>query len=59
VTLAIGDDGQGFEAGAPSAGLGLRSMRERVEALGGRFSLESAPGRGTQVRASLRDGPAA
>ncbi len=33
------------------SGLGLRSMRERVEAAGGRWEIESQPGRGTSVRA--------
>jgi signal transduction histidine kinase len=32
-------------------------MRERVEILGGTFSVESAPGRGTVIRASLPVAP--
>ena len=39
--LQISDDGHGFDAQTPAAGLGLRSMRERVEALGGSLSLDS------------------
>ncbi len=35
----------------PHVGLGLRSMRERVEAVGGRCEIEGLPGRGTSVRA--------
>jgi signal transduction histidine kinase len=51
--LRISDDGEGFDPSqlqaTPKGGLGLTSMRERVEALGGRFRLESAPGRGTEI----------
>jgi signal transduction histidine kinase len=51
VTLRIADDGQGFDPQAPRPGthLGLWSMRERVEQLGGQFEVESAPGRGTKL----------
>ncbi|MBC7265267.1 MAG: sensor histidine kinase [Chloroflexi bacterium] len=52
VTLRVADDGLGFDPLAPRAGthLGLWSMRERVEQLGGRFEVESTAGRGTTVR---------
>jgi len=55
VTLCIADDGQGFDPRAPQPGthLGLWSMRERVEQLGGRFEVTSAPGAGTTVRAVI------
>jgi signal transduction histidine kinase len=55
VTLHIADDGRGFDPQAPQPGthLGLWSMRERVEQLGGRFEVESAPGAGTTVRAII------
>jgi two-component system sensor histidine kinase UhpB len=49
LTLAVRDDGIGIAAGRPQ-GFGLRGMRERVEALGGAFSIETASGRGTCVR---------
>jgi signal transduction histidine kinase len=49
--LAIHDDGQGFDpVRAAGTGLGLASMRERVEAVGGTLAIESAPG-GTAVAA--------
>lgn len=53
--LEITDNGRGFEpqAARASSGLGLISMRERVEKLGGRFELDSAPGRGTKIRVTL------
>src|SRR5690349_14870994 len=63
VTLDIYDDGTGFDPAAvapPSdaGGYGLRAMRQRVEQLGGDFSLESAPGEGTVVAAQLPAPPA-
>jgi signal transduction histidine kinase len=66
----VKDDGTGFEAregpddarpgrgyGAPDEGVGLGSMRERVELLGGRLSLDSEPESGTtvEVRVPLAD----
>ena len=56
IVLSIRDDGRGFDVEAVSAspqrGLGLSSMRERVEALGGRFDLSSG-GSGTLLSARL------
>src|SRR5256886_943313 len=52
--LEIDDDGRGVKPGyGPSRGQGLGNMRERVEAIGGTFSVESASGEGTTVRAQL------
>ncbi len=51
LTVEISDDGVGLTSGAP-AGVGLRSMRERAEEVGGAFSLRSAGG-GTTIRARL------
>jgi signal transduction histidine kinase len=55
--VVIADDGQGFIPGNQSNGkarpLGLTSMRERVEALGGTFQVTSQPGSGTQVSATI------
>jgi signal transduction histidine kinase len=55
VTLRIVDDGQGFDPQAPRPGthLGLWSMGERVEQLGGQFEVESAPGRGTKLTITI------
>ena len=56
LSLEIQDDGAGFDAeplpatGEGRGGLGLASMRERVELTGGSFELESAPGKGTTIR---------
>ncbi|MCU0842097.1 MAG: PAS domain S-box protein [Thiobacillaceae bacterium] len=52
--LAIVDDGRGFAPGAGRAGaLGLLGMRERAELAGGVCRVESRPGGGTRVEASL------
>ncbi len=55
--VVIADDGQGFAPGSQGDGkarpLGLTSMRERVEALGGTFQVTSRPGAGTHVTATI------
>ena len=55
--LDVRDDGTGFAPAAdghgPHGGLGLRGMRERVEALGGRLAVESAPGAGTTIAVTV------
>lgn len=50
-TLTIKDDGQGFDLGQVrlASGSGLRLMGYRANMIGGTFSAESSPGRGTQV----------
>jgi signal transduction histidine kinase len=58
VELTVIDAGHGFDtanaADAEAEGhIGLASMRERCELLGGSFSIDSEPGRGTQVRAAI------
>ena len=56
--LAIQDNGQGFNPGKVTGsesgrrGLGLTSMRERVELSGGSFYIESFEGNGTTIRAA-------
>jgi two-component system, NarL family, sensor histidine kinase UhpB len=47
--ITVRDDGGGIAAGMPQ-GFGLRGMRERVQALGGAFTIATAPDRGTVVR---------
>jgi signal transduction histidine kinase len=51
--FTVEDDGQGFTGGSgdPSAD-GLQNMRQRMEGMGGQFSLESVPNRGTKVTLS-------
>jgi signal transduction histidine kinase len=54
LVLEIRDDGRGFDTARDYPGhLGLYSMRERIEQQGGQFTLQSAVGEGTLVRAAL------
>ena len=51
IILEVKDNGLGFDPNGPFPGhLGLRSMRERAERMGGTFEVESAPGNGTRIR---------
>lgn len=49
----IADDGMGFDPSEAGHGTGLRGMADRIEALGGTFELDSAPGRGTTIAGRL------
>jgi NarL family two-component system sensor histidine kinase LiaS len=50
VSLIIADDGLGFDpSSAAGKGVGLRSMHERMEALGGDIKIDSIPGGGTRL----------
>jgi signal transduction histidine kinase len=57
VRLLVRDDGAGFDVTRVGRGttlggsFGILGMQERVALAGGRFELDSAPGRGTVVRA--------
>jgi signal transduction histidine kinase len=53
--LVVADTGRGFEpvGVCAAAGLGLVSMRERVRTLEGTLSIESQPGHGTRVTATV------
>jgi signal transduction histidine kinase len=55
VQLEVSDKGGGFDVEAAKfrAGLGLVSMQERVHLVHGRFSIESSPGKGTRVIATV------
>ena len=51
VACSVKDDGTGFDPSAAMEGMGLaRSVRGRVAEVGGRVEVDSAPGRGTEVR---------
>jgi signal transduction histidine kinase len=47
------DDGAGFEPEAVRPGSGLINLRDRIDALGGRVEVTSAPGRGTTVEGRI------
>ena len=55
--MAVSDDGVGIAASAPAGkrrqGLGMMTMRERTQAIGGHFAIGAASGRGTRVEVSI------
>lgn len=54
--LEVSDDGAGFDvadAERRRPGMGLFTMRERVALAGGRFDIQSSPGKGTRIIASV------
>jgi signal transduction histidine kinase len=53
ITLIVRDDGNGFDPGRGSAGFGLVGMRERLALVKGELNVDSSPGAGTLVRASI------
>ena len=58
IRMEISDNGKSFHVGAALMAknpkrLGLIGMKERVEMIGGRLTIESAPGKGTTVRADV------
>jgi signal transduction histidine kinase len=53
VRVVVQDDGRGFTPSADTDGFGLIGMRERVTLLGGTIEVESTPGEGTTIVASI------
>jgi signal transduction histidine kinase len=54
LALTITDDGKGFDVeSVPNGGLGLVSMRERVESVGGLLEIHASPGSGTRLRVTV------
>ena len=59
VVLSIEDDGKGIdvsrkESGSPGrSGFGLSGIQERTKLLGGKFTLQSHPGKGTRITVVL------
>jgi PAS domain S-box-containing protein len=47
--LSIHDNGSGFEVSKAASGMGLQNMRERAEAIGAQLTIDSQPGKGTQL----------
>jgi signal transduction histidine kinase len=52
-TLAVTVSDDGIGGADPAHGSGLRGLADRVEAIGGRVQVTSAPRRGTQLRAEM------
>ena len=53
LTVEVTDDGRGLPVTGPEPGVGLASMRERAEEMGGTCRVVDAPGGGTRVLAEL------
>jgi signal transduction histidine kinase len=55
VEMEIVDDGQGFDLDGVDGGggMGLLSMQERIDRLGGELEVDSEPGQGTKVKVAL------
>jgi signal transduction histidine kinase len=53
VLLTVEDNGTGFDPDADSAGMGLTTMQERVEAIGGQVRITSAPGQGITIEVAV------
>ena len=47
--IVVSDDGLGFDVKRKANGMGLRTIKERAESIGGEALIESAPGEGTKV----------
>jgi signal transduction histidine kinase len=58
VEVLVSDDGRGFDPDAEHVGFGLVGMRERVALVGGELQIESRPGSGTRMTASIPIGGA-
>ncbi|QKV94107.1 GAF domain-containing protein [Streptomyces sp. NA02950] len=57
VTLTVADDGVGFDCQGSFPGhLGLLSMRERAREVGGTLNVDSRPGQGSRIRATVPTG---
>ncbi|QJY49973.1 GAF domain-containing sensor histidine kinase [Pseudonocardia broussonetiae] len=50
LVLEVVDDGRGFDPARSARGIGLTSMRERAERLGGELTIDATPGAGSSVR---------
>jgi two-component system, NarL family, sensor histidine kinase UhpB len=53
IVLTVRDDGRGADLEQHKPGFGLNGMRERVELMGGRFAIQSAPGAGFSFEARV------
>jgi two-component system, NarL family, sensor histidine kinase UhpB len=53
VTLSVADDGKGLPVELPRGTAGIAGMRERALLVGGRLTIDSRPGQGTEVRLTI------
>ncbi len=55
IEFTVSDDGIGMARESDTDGIGITSMRDRIEAVGGQLEILSAPGQGTSVHATIPD----
>lgn len=53
IQIVIRDDGRGFDLSLVTGGRGLLGMRERIELFGGTINVNSEPGKGTEITATV------
>jgi signal transduction histidine kinase len=53
LTFTVTDDGDGFDTSLTNYGTGMQGMADRLDAIGGRFDVQSSPGAGTTVTGML------
>lgn len=58
LALTVTDDGHGFDVATLNGGLGLTSMKERIESIGGVLDIDSASGSGTRLTVTVPIRPA-
>ncbi len=54
LVVTVSDDGRGFHQSNCQRGLGMNTMKERMETVGGTMRMKSAPGAGTTIEFVLR-----
>jgi len=53
LVFCVADDGQGYDTAVARASVGVQNMTDRIGALGGELTIQSAPGSGTAIFASI------
>jgi two-component system sensor histidine kinase UhpB len=53
VRIEVNDDGQGFDTTKIESGIGLRNIRSRLEVYAGNLMIDSAPGKGSRLKAEF------
>jgi signal transduction histidine kinase len=56
IVLSVRDNGDGFDQETTALGMGLKNMRERAQAIGGRLSVTSQSGQGTTIVVTIHGG---
>jgi signal transduction histidine kinase len=56
VSFEVRDDGRGFDTETVTRGIGLQSMEDRLQALGGALEVRAVPGEGTSIRGTVPSG---